>query len=482
MTSQPKTDHSISRRYFLGATLAGTLVLAGCSGNNASVSPAAVVPTPPQQPSDTTKWTTSIDSNGVAHLQLSVNGASATDFLIRGVAYSPAPIGSSNKDGPTFGDLFWDSPGNFLDYERIWQRDIEQIRTLGINAVRTYSLIANVINNDGTYPSPADVNASGSLLVHQHLKFLDAAWNGGKNPIYVIVGIPMPTTNFIKAESEVAENAAMITFWNNNFNATVTQMKDHPAVIGFTMFNEVGGRSDFSDVEANAQFYWSQVQKYANLAKSLAPAKLIGWAFNDDPYFASSTVAYREQYAKSIDFYGVNAFQKAQLGTTLDPWKQAVQSDATRPVILTEYGLPATSHRDPNDPLTIYADDTTIGTTATAVQNVIPQAFSHPVVTGIFYFEWSDEWWKQANGLKDRQEGGNADGGFPNGYADEEGYGLNSIALGDRLASQTYTDNLGGKGANVQVDILTPRTALLNAVTQAFNDAVQTRQKALSVT
>lgn len=505
-------------------------------------------PQPAAAPASKSRWTSSVE-NGVASLKVRTGSdpnAPAADFLMRGVAYSPAPIGFSNKNGPGFGDLFWDTPGGFLDFERVWKRDMENIRGLGFNTLRTYSLIANFINNDGSIPTREQINAPGSLLVRQHQKFLDEAWNNGHNPLYVIVGIPMPADIYVLSNFNDPANREKIRYWDENFTATVQQMKDHPAVIGFTIFNEIGGTGDFSGSGANPTHYWSQVKKYSERAKTTAPDKLVGWAFNDDAGFANNTIEYRKQYAQSIDFYGVNAFQAQQLNTTLDPWVASAQGTAARPVILTEFGLPATGRRDESvikpyvepglttarntigarqnispsalvvpstDPgflaltfsteagvLSIYADDSTIAKTAAAVGPLIDVAFKTPIVAGLVYFEWSDEWWKQdsyanflspapgggflsfnlVNQRDDRQEGTGATRiGFPNGYWDEEGFGLNAIALDGRAANQVYTDNLGGKGGNVQVDRLTPRTELLNTVTGAFRNAEATRRSAL---
>lgn len=447
-------------------------------------------PNPAPVDASYTRWKTSVDSDGVARVSLSssqVNGGASKDFLLKGVAYSPAPIGSSNKDGPGFGDLFWDTPrpGGFLDFDKVWKRDLENIRSKGFNSVRVYSLIAHFIKDSGQIPTPAEIADDNQLRVRQHKKFLDAAWNNGLNPVYVLAGIPMPDSIWIKTAFDNPANAAAKVYWDNNFAATLNQLKDHPAVIGFTMFNEQGGASDFSGTSAASRHYWSQIQKYSEQAKTIAPDKLIGWAFFDNPTFARETIDNRRTYTKAVDFYGVNAFQPTNVLPTLDPWKKAVQGDTARPIFMTEFGIPATGHRNNSrDPLTIYADATTVQKAADAMAKMLPQVFQHPAVAGMFYFEWSDEWWKQDPLLgvstgKTRQEGGTYIDYFPNLFYDEEGFGLNSIALGDRSATQTYTDNLGGKGANVQFDILTPRTALMDAVTNAYRNAEQGRKAAL---
>lgn len=436
-----------------------------------------------------TRWKTSVGANGVASISLSsseVNGGAPKELLLKGVAYSPAPIGSSNKDGPGFGDLFWDTPrpNDFLDFDRVWKRDLEQIRAKGFNSVRVYSLIANFIKDNGDIPSVAEIADPNQLRIREHKKFLDEAWNNGVNPIYVLAGIPMPDIIWVKSSFDDLGKAKAKEYWDNNFTATVTQLKDHPAIIGFTMFNEQGGENEFNGTSASARHYWSQIQKYSERTKTIAPDKLIGWAFFDNVPFAENTKENRRAYAKSVDFYGVNAFQPQTVSPSLDPWKKERQDDTARPVFLTEFGIPSTGHRNnSSDPLAIYSDASTIQKAADSMAKMLPLVFQHPAVAGVFYFEWSDEWWKQDPLLgvttnSTRQEGGEIRDYFPNGFYDEEGFGLNSIALGDRSATQAYTDKLWGKGANVQVDILTPRTSLMDAVTNAYKNAEQGRKAA----
>lgn len=444
-------------------------------------------PVPAASPAAYTRWKTAVDANGVASVSLSsseVGGGAAKDFLIKGVAYSPAPIGANNKEGPAFGDYFWDTPGGFLDWDRVWKRDLENIRMKGFNAVRVYSLIANPIFDNGAIPSPADIAADPELRVREHKKFLDAAWNNGVNPIYVLAGIPTPDKLWKESQFRSGSNAAVIEFWDNNFTASLNQLKDHPAIIGFTMFNEQGGADDYQG--SGAKHYWSQVQKYSQRAKQIAPDKLIGWAFFDNPDFARNTVAYRREYAKSIDFYGMNAFQPVRVSGALDPWQKSIQGDTARPVFMTEFGIPATGRRnDSKDPSAFYADDTTVKKAADSMARMLPLLFQHPAVAGVFYFEWSDEWWKQdsVSGFPrfiTRQEGSNTFVDyFPNLWYDEEGFGLHAIALDKRAADKPYSDKAYIDAGNTTVDILTERTSLMDAVTTAYKNAEQVRKNAL---
>lgn len=401
-----------------------------------------------------------------------------TRFPIRGVGYSPAPIGSSNKDGPNFGDLFWDGffiqgAGDLLDWSKVWKRDIEDIRNR-FNSVRVYSMVAEHANNNGQFEVPP--------IVRTHNKFLDECWNNGHRPIYVMVGIPLPSDCLIQGGN--ADNRAN---WERLLTSSVAQMKDHPAVMGFTFFNELGGIDEWGGNPTASNFYWGQVQKYSTEIKAAAPDKLVGFSYFDAPSNVSSAQSngLLETFGSKLDFWGVNSFQGTTVTNSLAPYKAL--GGATKPVIMTEFAVPATSHSvdescDGDFPSqagvnSIFADSTTVAKAATAMRNVLPVLLSDNVVAGAFYFEWNDEWWKQDpkpgcyDTNKERQEGGvkAALSQMPNGFNDEEGFGLHSISLNGRAAGSLFSPfDKNAATANNRPDILTPRTELLEAVTEAF--------------
>lgn len=345
-------------------------------------------------------WTTSLSP---ARFNLEAYGNPGTDvgplaaspFPVRGVGYSPTPIGASNKDGPNFGDIFWDGfyiPGertDLLDWEKVWKRDLESIRSR-FNSVRLYSLVAEHVDSTGQFTNPPQART--------HKKFLDACWNNGHNPVYVMVGIPMPSDCFLQTG-----NAGNRANWERVYTSTIEQTKDHPAVMGYTFFNEIGGIDEWGADPAKSDFYWGQIKKYADQGKAAAPDKLIGFSYFDAPPNVSSAKNYMTQYGGSIDYWGINSFQGSVIAPTLAPYKAL--DGASKPVLFTEFGVPATGHSvdeisSADKPTqagvnSIYADETTIGKAANAMKTMIPMALADPIVAGMFYFEWSDEHWKQ---------------------------------------------------------------------------------------
>lgn len=384
-----------------------------------------------------------------------------SNFTVKGICYSPAPMNSSNKNGPSLGDWYWDTlvnPSNPHDvwayaWEAIWARDLQNLRNLGVNCIRVYSMLYKQIGLHGEVPTAATYD---NLPKFSHRKFLDLCWNNGKDPIYVIVGIPMNPLLFQK-NADPAVIKEITYYWEHVLVDTAKDLGTHPAVLGFTVANEVddyGYAWNPADPNSpNVQYWWSQLQKYAQMVKAVAPNKLVGIANHD---FGDVLVKYSTPYmaqCTSLDFWGSNTYQtenfNSVFGTNgLEGYNQ-LTGTALKPVILTEYGLPATSRTNPSDPFTIYADTATATKTANVIAKVLPNAYTFPLCAGVTYFEYCDEWWKQdqPNGIPAilyKWYGGNSNPGFPNGYWDDEGFGVYTI------------ERAGYDGTNPQVRQLPP--------------------------
>jgi hypothetical protein len=434
-------------------------------------------------------WTSRINP---ARFQLAVEGnpgkdaplSDPSDFKVKGVAYSPTSIGIDVTKTPHLGDYFWDGwniqgAGMLNDWTAVWQRDIEKIRG-HFNSVRLYTMLAVHINDNGSLP---DFN---NPTVRTHLKFLDAMWNNGDRPVYCLVGIPVNPGIY-----DGTASPAEVKFWNENVARLVAQLKDHPAVMGFTIFNEVGGGEQWGHDTAKSNTYWGQIQTFSKQIKEVAPDKLVGFAYFDAPPDVADAhnAGLLSTYGQYLDFWGVNAAQAETLSGTLAPYRTL--GEATKPVLFTELGNPASSHADQSmcdeakkfptqaGADSIYIDDTTIAKAAQALRNVLPLAVSDDISAGAFVFEWNDEYWKQTKGEgcfaprgADVQDGGKgADvGAKANGYDDEEAYGLHGIALSNgRAASDVFTAfGKGTKSANLNPDTLTVRQPMMDAVDAAF--------------
>jgi len=408
---------------------------------------------------DSTKWTCGVDpTSKVATLTVSKNGGSPVRELIRGVCYSPAPINGTNKEGPAIGDWFWDDFDPITGWDALWQRDLPQIRALGCNAIRVYCSLSRQLADKGKFPDPWN---SGSLFKHN--KFLDLCWNGSSSPLYVLVGIPLPATMLWKTQYGNAP-PALIDFWTNVLGETVTSMGQHPAVLGFTIQNEQDGANVCYNDPDLATFWWGQVEKFAAIVKEAAPDKLVGMATHDDLNIPLRASSYMEK-CPHMDFWGINTYQTKNFDSVYSGYRD-VTGSALKPVVLTEFGLPATGHRNDNA-TSIYEDESTRQKTAAVVGNMLPQAFENSLGLGVYYFEYCDEWWNQPEaGNNCTWYGGPSAPGFPNGYWDNDGFGLFSIKRGDGLANDApiWVNN----GPNTPIDEHTERTEITAVVRKAY--------------
>jgi hypothetical protein len=98
---------------------------------------------------------------------------------------------------------------------------------------------------------------------------------------------------------------------------------------------------------------------------------------------------------------------------------------------------------------------------------MLPMAFQQPLCLGLYYFEYCDEWWKEPAAPNIYTWWGSAQAsGFPNGYWDQEGFGLYSIRRGGNLNNNDpiWENN----GPNLPIDLHTERTELTAKVIEAY--------------
>jgi hypothetical protein len=422
-----------------------------------------------------TKWTCSVDSNKTATLMCDMDDGIHAPYTVpvklRGVCYSPCPMNGSNKYAPGIGDWYWDTfnvnSTTISGWQDLWARDWPNLDALNVNTLRVYCMLSRQLPEGGGVPKPWN---SGHLFTHKN--FLDKCWGAGVSPQsrrikFVLVGIPMPDVMLWKDKYD-EQPAAVKDYWINVLRETAQQVGQHPAVMGFTIQNEQDGASVCYDDPELADFWWGQVEAFAKIVKEVAPDKLVGMATHDDPNIPRKAVPYMERCAH-IDYWGVNTYQTVNFDDVFGPYAQ-ISGPALKPVILTEYGLPATTRRNPDDPGSIYDDATTAEKTAKVIGKVAPLAFTNPLSLGMYYFEYCDEWWNQPEAPNIYTWwSGPKNTGFPNGYWDNDGFGLYSIRRGPGLKPSDNPWDKDRNGPRKPIDVHTQRTATFATMANIFD-------------
>jgi hypothetical protein len=352
-------------------------------------------------------------------------------FVAKGVNYSPVPIGTNPGQIP-YGDYFVKA------YDNVWKPDIDKMRAADVNVIKLYA------------GNPA-LNAGAPGTAGNWKAFLDYCYNGGKNPIYVVM--MSYVQGGVIADGGAAYNQ-YVTDYTNLVKSTVT----HPAVFGYLVGNEI-----FGGVTDNPNFW-------ANYGALVDAAHQAGLSQGKDPFLSTAIVdnytpqdnwpaiTKGEESGKvdNLDAWMINVYRGPNLGgpsNLVFPQYKDVMTNlgVTKPLLLGEWGTPHTTR-----PANVYGQNVT--TPVRNLDNVannqmgsgepyfaaipVPKfltscwsaiktnvgAGADQVCAGGFIFSWCDEYWKGNN--DNTQVGGPSPdfqgGAFAGGYADEAGYGLSS--------------------------------------------------------
>jgi len=282
---------------------------------------------------DVTNWSTS-------GRQILLNGK---PFFAKGMGYQPVPVGEHPNNSPN-GDYFTSN------YAHIYEPDVDRMKAMGVNAIKIYSW----------YPDK------------DHTPFLNYCYARG---IYVLVGYFMPPGTIV---GEFQQKLALFK--------TLAQMTNtHPAIMGYMLGNEnIGG-------DLNNPTFWNNYNAIAAALKQIAPNKLTTTGLVDD---GMKSVQVGNNYMTSLDVWGINVFR----GKTMGDFYSTYMSASKKPVWITEIGFP-NSVRVNGTPGMMPDNGKDV---AEYVEDVLEEIFDNSSddepddpIGGIFYFMFSDEWWKQ---------------------------------------------------------------------------------------
>ena len=311
----------------------------------------------------------------VSGRQILVGGA---PFQVRGVCYAPTPIGWAG-DQPPYGDYFTAS------YQPIYTRDLPLMRQMGANCLRLYGW---------------DPGAN-------HAAFLDAAYNGGQRPIYVLLNRWVdPATDW--------NNASAVNLIIADWVRMATNVMQHPAVFGYLIGNEV----EWSNGNRQNPAFWAALNRIAGAIRQYDTNHLISTALGDADLAA--TIASVDSTMTNFNAWCVQVYRGSSFGTLFTDYAAA----SSKPLLVTEFGMDAYDRRTSAE----YADNAALQ--ADFVNSLYTElAANAPVASGGCIFEWTDEWWKSgAPSIHNVNGWGNP--AFPDGWADEEWWGIHRVAPG----------------------------------------------------
>jgi hypothetical protein len=323
----------------------------------------------------------------IQNRQVFVNGA---PFLIRGVGYAPSPIGQDPETMSPNGDYF--TP----DYSAIFNRDLPFLRGMGANTVRLWGWKYNA----------------------DHTAFLDAAYNQGSRPIYVIISY------WVNASLDLT-NSTIRKQIINEFTQMVALHKNHPAVLMWMIGNEL-----------NAPWMYGNSDDLFSLINEMALAAHIEEGIHSHPVTTPladinliNTFQQRDAQMTNLDVWSVQLYRGSSFGSFFNDYLTA----STKPFVITEFGIDAFDD--------IHGDEyEKIGPPYQALyaQSLWKEIEEHSsVCSGGSIMAYTDEWWKGKHGQNDvghlncpetdpsfHSTCGYSSASHPDGYANEEWWGV----------------------------------------------------------
>jgi len=230
--------------------------------------------------------------------QLFVNGE---PFTIKGVNYSPIPIGVDPEVTPPYGDYF--TP----NYSPIYERDLPLLRDMGANTIRLWAW------NNG----------------NGHTDFLDKAYDNGVKPIYVIISFSMDPSLYPDISSPDAREKIKA-----DFRVMVAAYKNHPAVLMWSIGNELNSPKMYGDKLSDL---FSLINEMAHVAHREEGAYYHPVTTPLADIDLINTIGIYDPLMTDLDIWGANIYRGSSFGTFFNDFKAA----SKKPLLIIGFGIDA---------------------------------------------------------------------------------------------------------------------------------------------
>ena len=358
-----------------GGTPSGGAATAGSAngGASAGMGGSAGAPNPPPNvPKPTSPTASWVYVNGY---QLMV-GRRAAD----GTLANPAPYKLKGVSWSPTGIGESNSQGYVKLYTSHAAQDVPLMASLHANTVKTYD--------------PFERNAAGTAV-------LDQLYAAG---VMVVMNV-MASKNTSQTDCVTSVN----------------YFKNHPAILGWMVGNEFNYNNLYG-----APNFDAAVTIVNNALTAIHAAD------PDHPVIVShGEVPSTDTYNRipGADIWALNLYPNLDLNSRFSAWSGL----SKKPMMVGEYGADAYNNSKNAEDQASQATATTTLTTqiiqhysATAVDS------AHPALGGTIY-ELSDEWWKSGN-ASGHDNGGMSNAIYPDGFANEEWWGLTTVQREPRMA------------------------------------------------
>lgn len=332
---------------------------------------------------------------------------SATPYVIRGVVWSPAGIGTM----PAYADR----RAAFADWYRL---DLQMIRELNANTVYVFL-------DFGT--DPPDMETAEAVLDYCY-----------HNKIMVVMTI----------DEDGTDNAT-------NIPAVVNAFRSHPAILMWALGNEWNlWRPDrpsyyyhYDQLPAAAAAIQANAMQVQNLDDNHPVCSILGEINRPSTAEVQEIVT---QVCTAVDVWGANIYRGPEFYALFSEW----ESLSPKPLFISEFGTDAfrtTSWWPPVGHEDEAAQADYLHTLWVDLSYELSAHNPARVCVGGTVFEWNDEWWKSSSGDPNVHDPDGYETSWnpiahPDGFANEEWFGIVDIARRRRVGHDVIAADWRGWG------------------------------------
>ena len=341
---------------------------------------------------DVTEFSVNVFSRSSSRILVIDKSISVNDalFQVKGVGYSPTPIGYDPEIQKPYGDYFTD------DYQDLHKRDLPLLRAMGSNTIRLWS-----------WNPTAD-----------HLNFLDNAYNDGIDPIYVIAGFWIDSDLNINPNDLSNERERI----KQSFLDMVRIHMNHPAILMWCIGNELNADGMYGN---NLEYILSLINEMAIASRNLEGRTYhpVTTSLMDDNLI--NIIKFFDSKLTDLAIWGVNIYRGSSFGNLFSSYASASQ----KPLLILEYGIDALDNKTQREYEAdgLYHQEEYARSLWTEIND------NKTMCIGGSIMAYSDEWWKGKHSsdvsCKDNDPEfhgfcGYSNNGHPDGYANEEWWGI----------------------------------------------------------
>ena len=318
-----------------------------------------------------------------------------TPYLIKGVGYSPYPIGRFPSDWGYPQNPGDSRPNNVYDDPAILNRDFPLLQTMHANTIRIWQgnnmqvTLADAL--DPTSPWYMHWSDIGRLTGFITQRTLDSA---EQHHLKVIAGfwVDWPGQASCSGYTQYTNYVDPVTRQRlkDKFGQYVTQFRNHPAILFWALGNENNLALDQTSlVQINA--YYSLLNEMAQVARQIEgpyyhPVAIVNGEIGDIGVAAHGTT---DSQLNFIEIWGANVYRGNSFYTLFNDFA----AKSAHPLWISEFGIDAWQSSPPltSDPSGV-ENQSTQASWISGLWNEI--ANNTAITIGGSVMEYSDEWWK----------------------------------------------------------------------------------------